>query len=367
MPTSLNFLSIHQMIAEPASSFTADVGVVHRWGYNDPCDDGEAVYRRVRVRPTAHSEWFERNGGCYEMIGRTGQITMAAYGLFGTTDHMAGVNATPFLDRAHAHGFAVGIRRWKWGGVGDANRYRFDTQPKDINFPGVHHVGGTLYKNFPSGMGQAGILNFRSWANSALLEDMGIVSLPGSQVNGVGTGCWMSIEPPLGTQANEITVRRCNFTAQVAPGTAGTKHGIVSNGTHGNTSSAAVVRGLQIIDTHLFGVETTGYALFVWGCSNVSVRGGGITSSGGKRARTFIGSWAPGGPASQNIHFEPNGASEVELSCAHHVTLSSPVFEGLVSKVNSTTSHINGRGHAKGGLSYGWTSGGGTWQGQEGP
>lgn len=364
MPTFLSFLNIHQMFAEPESSFTEDIGIVHRWGYDEPGDDGEAVYRRVRDRPVGHGEWLARNGGFYEMIGRAGQITMAAYGLFGMTDHWAGVDATPFLDRAHAHGPAVGINRWQWGSGGEAKRYRFDTQPQDINF-GPHHIGGAaLYKNFKSGVGQAGIFNFRAYSSYALLEDIGIVGLLGSQANGTGTGCWISVEPPLGTQANEITIRRGNFTSLVAPGTAATMHGIVANGTHGNTAPVPVIRGLQLIDTHLFGVETTGHALMVWGCSNVSVRGGGITTGGaGKRARTLISGWAPGGPASQNIHFEPNGASEVELSCAHHVTLSSPVFEGRVSKDNNTTSHINGRGHAKGGLSANWTSGGSTWQG----
>lgn len=367
MPTSLSFLNIHQMAAEPTSSFTGDIGIVHRWGYNEPGDDGEAVYRRVRTQPTRHSEWFERNGNYYEMIGRAGQITMAAYGLFGMTDHMAGVNAAPYLDRAHAHGYAVGIRQWKWGGVGEATRYRFDTQPADINIPGVQHRGGTFYKNFPSGAGQVGVLNFRADANNALLEDIGIVGLPGSQINNVGTGCWMSIEPPFGTQANEITLRRCNFTQLVPPGQSGTQHGIVSNGTHRNTAPTPVIRGLQIIDTHLFGVETNGWALFVWGCSNVSVRGGGITSSGGKRAKTFISSWANGGPASQHITFAPNGASEVELSCAHHVILSSPVFEGRVSRDNGSTNNINGCGHAKGGLSPSFVSGDSTWQGKVGP
>lgn len=367
MSTFLSFLNIHQMAAEPASSFTGDIGIVHRWGYNEPGDDGEAVYRRVGWKPTAHQEWFERNGNYYEMIGRAGQITMAAYGLFGRTDHMAGVNATPYLDRAHAHGPAVGINRWQWGSGGEAKRYRFDTQPQDINF-GPHHIGGAaLYKNFQSGAGQIGLLNFRAWANYALLEDIGIVALPGSQRNGLGTGCWISIVPPLGTQANRITIRRCGLSALVPPGQAGVEHGIVADGTHGNTSPGAKIRGLNIVDTEIFGVETTGMALFIWGCSSVNVSGGGVTTGGtGKRAKTFIGSWHKEGPASQNIHFAPNGASEVELSNAHHVTLNSPVYEGLVSR-DGSTSHINGCGHAKGGLSAGFVSDNSTWQGKVGP
>lgn len=367
MPTSLSFLDIHRMSAEPAENFTGDVGIVHRWGYNEPGDDGEAVYRRVRNRPTAHWEWFERNGNFYEMIGNGSGLSMRAFGLFAVHDFHSSVDVTPYLDRAHAHGLATGFRRWRW----PAGYYRCDTRPHDINFPGAQHIGDpagmSLLKNFRSSAGQVGVINFRSDASHGLLKYIGIASLPGSQdANGIGTGCLASIEPPPGTQANKITIDHCNLTGRVSLGQAGTMHGIVANGTHGNTASSSRVRGLQIIDTDIFGVEQNGWALLLWGCSNVNVKGGGITSSGGKRAKTFIASWAGEGRASQNIHFAPNGASEVELSNAHHVTLNSPTYEGLVSR-DGSTSHITGLGHAKGGLSPGFVSGDSTWQGKVGP